>query len=95
MKTKRKAADIRLRNALSKNVKRRMSARYASERSESAQIRALATESGVGRSTIQRVLDYETYGLHRTTLDVVAKLAMALRCEAWELLKDGTEDDAA
>jgi transcriptional regulator with XRE-family HTH domain len=45
---------------------------------------ALATRSGVSQAHISDILR----GTTKVTLDLVADLAHALRCEAWELLVD-------
>jgi hypothetical protein len=95
MKTKQNAAYMRAAKVLAWNVRDRMNARYRSERSESARIRRLAEESGVGRSTIQRIVNPDTYKVHRTTLDKIVYLAMALRCETHELLMEHYDDENA
>lgn len=95
MKTKQNAAYMRAAKVLAWNVRERMNARYRSERSESAKIRRLAEESGVGRSTIQRIVNPDTYKVHRTTLDKIVYLAMALRCETHELLMEHYDDENA
>lgn len=92
MKSKRNRPD-RMKTVVANNVKERMRLRYRTARSENAMITALAEESGVGRSTIQRVLDPLTYGSHKTTIDTVARLAMALRCETYELLMEPRPED--
>lgn len=74
------------RRILSENVVRRMNARY---KDVGNKIMALAEESGVGRSTIQRIAYPETYGSYGPTIDTMAQLARALRCESYDLLKDG------
>lgn len=71
---------------LNENVRIRMRLRYSDQPNTTQRIRALARESGVGKSTIQRLVDPRTYGEHRTSLPVIEALAKALRCETFELL---------
>lgn len=72
---------------LSHNTASRMFARYGMGRSYSAQLRALAADAGVGYATVQRIIDPVTHGSFGTTLGVIEKLAKALRCETFELLR--------
>jgi len=72
------------RRILGENVGRRMRERY---KDKTDQTKALAEESGVGRSTIQRIVDPVTYGSYGPTIDTIALLARALRCESSELLE--------
>jgi hypothetical protein len=53
---------------------------------EANKIVALAKESGVGRSTIQRIVDPATYAPVGPSIDVVGEIAGALGCEPYELL---------
>jgi hypothetical protein len=74
------------RRVITENVNRLMRARYKDKRN---QVLALAEESGVGRSTVQRIVDPETYGSYGPTVDTMVLLAKALRCECKDLLEDG------
>src|SRR5262245_14333644 len=67
----------RERRLLTLNVKMRMEQRYKGKRNK---ILAFSEESGVGRSTIQRIVDPETYGSYGPTIDTMALMAKALRC---------------
>lgn len=62
-----------------------MAVRYKGQRD---MIRAFAEESGVGRSTVQRIVDPDTYGSYGPTIDTMALMAKALRCEPHELLQE-------
>jgi hypothetical protein len=73
------------RRLISENVTRRMNERYKEKKNR---INALAEESGVGRSTVQRIVDPATYGSYGPTVDTMALLARALRCESKDLLDD-------
>jgi hypothetical protein len=73
------------RRILGENVTRLMKARY---KDKTDRITALAEESGVGRSTIQRIVDPVTYGSYGPTVDTIALLARALRCESSDLLQE-------
>lgn len=83
IKTPQRAAEV-----LSKNVISRARERYKHASSVHGLMDSLRKESGVGRSTLQRIFDPGTYGFHGTTLDTMVKIAMALRCEVHELLMD-------
>src|SRR5262245_59320735 len=69
----------RERRIVSENVKTRMEIRY---KGRSNMVLALAEESGVGRSTVQRIVDPQTYGSYGPNVDTMDLLARALRCEA-------------
>lgn len=73
---------------LNAQVTRRMNDRYADVDNVTGRILKLAKEARVSKSAIQRIVDPETYGRTRTTVDVVERLAMALRCETYELLRE-------
>ncbi len=70
----------RSRKILGENIQRRMSQQYADE---TDRFTALAEESGVRRSTIQRVINGEV----GATIDTITRLAHALKCDVHELLK--------
>lgn len=72
------------RRTLTENVRARVEARYKNQRNK---VKALAEESGVGRSTIQRVLKPDTYGSVGPSIDTLTQIANALKCEPFELLK--------
>lgn len=93
MNRKKNRGPKRVIDSLARNVRARMRARYKSARSDNGMIELLKQESGVGRSTIQRVLDPAKYGYHGTTLETIVKLAMALRCEADSLIKVDDDDE--
>lgn len=80
---KQKLVNDRVRSALTFNVNRRLNELYDGEPNK---VVALAKHSGVGRSTVQRVLDPDTYGPVGPSIDTVAELARALECEPHELL---------
>jgi DNA-binding phage protein len=82
---KLKGVDMRVRDALTKNVNRLVNVRY---RNSSNRVNALAKDSGVGRSTVQRILDPETYDSVGPSIDTVAQIAQALNCRPYELLVD-------
>lgn len=74
-----------LRDILARNVQRAMDARGWEQPD-------LERESGVGQSTISRIKLRQG----AATLDVIAKLARALKMQPWELLvdDDATREDA-
>jgi hypothetical protein len=76
------------RRLVTENVVRRMDARY---RHSPNKVTSLAEESGVGRSTIQRIVDPDTYGSYGCSIDTLALLARALKCEAHDLLTPLTD----
>lgn len=82
MNTKKKGT---ARELLASNVYARMVARYRGLATDNARIVKLSKESGVGRRTIQRVLQPERHQ-HDVTLGSIEDLAKALRCEVYELL---------
>lgn len=69
---------------LGRNVETRMQERYATIESDSERVKALAKASGVGRSTIWRIIKGET----ATSVDKLAKLARALDVSPEHLLRD-------
>lgn len=74
------------RRILTEQVSRRMASRYTGK--ATSHINLLAEESGVGRSTIQRIVDPAKYGSFGPTIDTLALLAKALRCEPKDLLEE-------
>ena len=83
-----KAKGGHLRRVLGRNVEERINKRYRDVSKTTNKVIACAKESGVSRSTIMRIIDPDTYGDFRTSLDVIEALALALRCEGYELLID-------
>lgn len=79
----------RARETLQRNVLALMRARYGDTSPKlTPQIEELARDSGVGPSTIARIVAPEIYGHHKTNVDIVERLAKALRCETYELLME-------
>lgn len=81
--TKRpKYAAIRTRRIIAANVVSRMEHRY---RGVGDKYKALAEDAGTSLSTVQRATrpDHYSTGI---TVDVLTQIAMALRCEPYELL---------
>lgn len=81
-KTKRpKFIAIEAREVLSNNVRTRMEREFQGIGDKPA---ALAKRIGVSKSTVQRVLDANATG---TSIDVLAQIAMGLRCDPSDLLR--------
>lgn len=70
-----------------------MAARYRSARSTNDRIMKLRAESGgIGKETIRRLLAPEEDDFD-TSLGTLEAIAMALRCEVYELLQETADDD--
>jgi lambda repressor-like predicted transcriptional regulator len=70
----------RTRKVLADNVRSRMEERF---KNEPDMVRALSEQSGVSRSTVQRVLNADMIG---ASIDTLTQLANALHCDPYELL---------
>lgn len=87
--TKRpKFVALRTRRIVAENIKRRMNERYPNH---SDKVKALAEDAGTSPSTVQRATDPERYQTG-ITIDILTKLAMGLRCEPDELLRESQQD---
>ena len=80
-----KVPDEKLRRVLTRNVAARVDRAFGNAPNK---VTAMAKASGVGRSTIQRILDPDTYGSIGPSIDTVSHIAEALDCEPHELLQD-------
>jgi hypothetical protein len=84
--TKRpKYAAVRTRRIIAENVIARMETRY---HGIGDKFKALAEDAGTSLSTVQRATDPDHYATG-ITVDVLTQIAMALRCEPYELLMPG------
>jgi lambda repressor-like predicted transcriptional regulator len=70
----------RTRKVLADNVRSRMEERF---KNEPDMVRALSEQSGVSRSTVQRVLNADMIG---ASIDTLTQMANALHCDPYELL---------
>jgi transcriptional regulator with XRE-family HTH domain len=73
---------------LSKRLREAMDQRYPNSPNDTQKIAKLAKEAGVGRGTIQRILDPKTHGPRSTGIEKVEQLAKALRVELSWMLTD-------
>jgi transcriptional regulator with XRE-family HTH domain len=78
---------------LARRVQDAMDKHYFGLRSQTQKIERLAKESGVGRPTVQRILDPETHGTYSPGLTKVDKIAKALKVPLPYLLTDPDYSD--
>ncbi len=72
----------RTRRVIATNILRRMESRY---KGMGDKYKALAEDAGTSLSTIQRATNPDRYTVG-ITVDVLTQIAMALRCEPFELV---------
>jgi transcriptional regulator with XRE-family HTH domain len=79
---------------ISKRVRQAAAVRYPMAENKSQITRLLNQDSGVGKTTIQRILDPSTYGANAPGVDKLEAIAKALRVETYWLLMDPDKSQA-